>query len=81
MRTEFYIQQGQVIKYTTDNPPNSLFSLNKFVKRMLTRYNVPYVDTCCTIDPTNLPVRFNKTAGHIQYFDNVTQVWTNAPNL
>lgn len=81
MYTEYQIPEGIVVKYTKDSRPNGLFSLNKLFKKLALRYNVPFVDTCCTIDPTNLPVRFNKTAGHVQYFDNITLVWTNAPNL
>lgn len=78
---EFYIQQGQVIKYTTDNPPNGLFSLNKFFKKMLTRYNVAFVDVCCTEDPTNQSVRFNTTSGHLEYFHTTTNTWVTVPNL
>lgn len=78
---EYYIQQGQVIRHTKDNPPNGLFSLNKFIKQMFTRYNVPFQDECCTADPVNQTVRYDSTAGHLQYFNTTTKVWTNVPNL
>ena len=80
-RTEYFIQAGQVITYTTDNPPNGLFSLTKFFKKMLTRFNVAFVDTCCTEDPTNQPVRFNTTSGHLEYFKTTDNTWHTVPNL
>lgn len=44
---------------------------------MATRFNMPFVDTCCTSDPTNLPIRYNQTAAKLQYFNPTTQLWVN----
>lgn len=76
MRTDFYIQSGQVITSYT-NTPAGLFSLTKFFKKMLIRFNIAYLDTCCTADETFLPMRYNKTSAKLQYFDDVTKVWIN----
>jgi hypothetical protein len=83
MRTNYYIQQGQVITNTNDNPPNGLFSLTTFFKKMLSRFHVAFNDDCCdaTADPTNAPVRFNATAGHLQYYNYSNNTWTNVPSL
>lgn len=79
MRNSFFIQKGLIFsqKNTTDNDTKGLFSLDVWFKRMLTRYNLGYIDTCCTADRTNLPIRYNKTAAKLQYFDDITKTWTN----
>lgn len=81
MRPEYYIQSGQVITQTSDNPPNGLFSLVKFFKKVASWFHIPLVDDCCTADQTNLPVRYNATAGHVQYYNPNTQLWVNVPSL
>lgn len=82
MRTNYYIQDGLIVKKSTNNDKDAsgLFSLTKFFKKMLSRYHVAYNDDCCdtTADLTNLSVRFNQTTGHIQYYNPTNNTWTNA---
>lgn len=78
MQTRYYIQSGLIVKKTnTQEDIYGLFSLDKFFKKLLSRYAVPYVDGCCTNDPTNLPIRYNRTAAKLQYFSDVTLTWVN----
>lgn len=52
---------------------------DKLFLRIAQRYHVTTANTCCPIDPTALPVKYNKTLGKLQYFDNITKVWITAP--
>jgi len=84
MRTSYYIQSGFIVKRNdTKNDTYGLFSLTKWFKKMLTAFHVAFNDDCCdaTADPTNAPVRFNATAGHLQYYNYVNNTWTNVPSL
>jgi hypothetical protein len=83
MKTEYFLQSGQVITYTKDAKPNGLFSLTKWFKKMLLRYHVAFNDDCCdtTVDPTNSPIRYNQTTSHVQYYNYTNNTWTNVPAL
>lgn len=90
MATKYYIRAGFV---ESNQPPlpsgqvrspnaplsNGKFDLRRWIKNELNFLSVAAVDPCCTPDPTNQPVRFNTTAGHLQYLLN--GVWTTVPNL
>jgi len=82
MRTSYYIQDGLIVKKNTntDKDAAGLFSLTKWFKKMLDRFHIAFNDDCCdaTVDPTNSPVRFNQTTGHIQYYNYSNNTWTNA---
>lgn len=80
MRKEYYLQSG-LVQNTYTGTNQGLFSLTKFFKKMLSRFNVAFQDTCCTEDPTNQPVRFNTTSGHLEYFHTTTNTWVTVPNL
>lgn len=86
-RPEYFIQDGLIsTKSNTDSNPSStkgLFDLGKWLKRLLKRYHVPYVDQCCSVDVdvTSHSVRFNATAGHLQYYNAPTDTWINVPSL
>lgn len=75
--TQYYIQEGQVVKFTKDTKPNGLFNLNKFFKKLADWFHIAYVDNCCTADETSLPIRYNKTAGKLQYYNDTNDTWTN----
>ena len=82
MRTQYYIQDGLIVRKNDKNSPDyaGLFSLTKWFKNMLSRFHVAFNDDCCdaTADPTNSPVRFNATTGHLQYYNYTNNTWTNA---
>ncbi len=52
---------------------------DKLFLRIARRYHVTTANTCCPIDPTALPVRYNKTDETLEYFDDETKVWTAVP--
>lgn len=86
MVTRFFIQEGLIIKKTSNAPADNqdaagLFSLDKWFKKLLSRYGIAFNDKCCTNDPINQPVRFNTTAGHLEYFQTSTDTWVTVPNL
>lgn len=58
---------------------DGMFDLHRWLRNELVALSVSNVDTCCTPDATSQPVRFNTTAGHLQYLLN--GVWTTVPNL
>ena len=78
---QYFIQNGFIIRSTSDSPANGLFSLTKWFKKMLTRYGVAFKDECCVEDPANQPVRFNSTSGHLEYYHTTTNTWVTVPNL
>lgn len=45
-----------------------------WVKRNLTKLNVPFVDDCC--DAENLPIKFNKETGQVCYYDDSIDDWS-----
>lgn len=75
MRASYFIQSGQVIKINSNNQDKAgLFSLEKWLKKMFTRFHVGFSDDCCTIDgsdndTTNIPVTYDKGTGHFYYYD------------
>lgn len=86
MVTRFFIQDGLIVKKSSNalaanQDAAGLFSLDKWFKKMLARYKTAFVDTCCVEDPTNQPVRFNTTSGHLEYFHTTNNTWTTVPNL
>lgn len=82
MVARYFIQEGLIVKKqnTVDKDYAGLFSLDKWLKKLLTRYGVAFSDSCCTQDPLNRPVRYNKTAAHLQYLD-TDNVWKTVPAL
>lgn len=52
------------------------FSIIDFFNRIFEYYHIPFAPKCCSIDPTNLPVRKNKTDDTLEYFDDETRQWT-----
>lgn len=89
MRTEVYIQDGLIVKKSSNAPTDNkdaagLFSLSKWFKKMLTRLHIAYADDCCTpnaspngTDLTNLSIRYNQTATKLQYYNPTTKLWVN----
>lgn len=75
MNTQYFLQDGQILKYNQKANPSGLFSLNKFIKKMLTLFHVSFVDDCCESSPTSAPMRYNITAGNMQYYNADTQAW------
>lgn len=86
MATKYYIRAGFVESnqppkaggnVTGPNAPlsNGRFDLHYWLKRELASLSVSAVDACCTPDPTNLPMRYNQTAGKLQYLN--AGIWTN----
>lgn len=82
MVTRYFIQDGLIVKKSTtdDKDAAGLFSLDKWLKKLLSRYGVAFSDSCCTQDPTIRPTRYNKTAAHLQYLD-TDGTWKTVPAL
>lgn len=90
MVARYFIQEGLIVKKQNSNDKDyaGLFSLDKLFKKLLSRYHVAFEDDCCTAnaapngtDVTNLPIRYNSTAAHVQYYNPTTKLWTNVPAL
>lgn len=89
MFTRYFIQDGLIVKKSSKAPADNkdaagLFSLDKLFKKLLARYHVAFEDDCCTglaspngTDVTDLPIRYNKTAAKLQYYEPTTKTWTN----
>lgn len=75
-RLDHFLPSG-LISTTYTGGKQGLFHLEKFFKRASDRFHVPYVDDCCTADVTNLPIRYNRTAGKLQYYNPDNDTWTN----
>lgn len=65
------IQQG--IFTEANNAPGWL--LLDIFKRILGFLNIAFADPCCTIDPVNLPVKYNKTEAKVEFYDNISKSW------
>lgn len=52
--------------------------LERFIDKILKWSNVTHDPTCCTKNPLSRPVRFNQTAGELQYL-NTSNVWVAVP--
>lgn len=78
MRADYFIQSGQVVKIKdTTQDRYGLFDLGKWLKKMLTRFGVPYSDPCCTPGTpdnvnTNLPIYYNQATNHFYYVNPTT---------
>lgn len=75
-----YLTSGIFKKF--NSAPKSVIGLkdfNKIFKELLNYFQVGNADQCCPLDPTTLPVRYNKTLGRIEYFDNITLTYIDVP--
>lgn len=92
MAVKYYIRAGFVesnartspqANVTGPNAPlsNGKFDLHRWLRGELTFLGIGFNDACCTNDPTAQPVRFNTTAGHLQYYNSVSNTWVTVPNL
>lgn len=78
MQTSYYIQEGLIVKKNSDKYDKyGLFSLDKWLKKLLKRLGVPFNDPCCTAGTddnanTNLPIYFNQVTGHFYYVNPTT---------
>ena len=90
--TKYFIRAGAVKsnqpplpsgKTVAPNAPlsNGLFDLHRWLRNELTFLGIGFNDACCPNDPTAQPVRFNTTAGHLQYYNSVSNTWVTVPNL
>lgn len=89
MITRYFIQDGLIVKKSSTAPAANqdaagLFSLDKWFKKLLTRYHVAFEDDCCTglvspngTDVTDLPIRYNQTAAKLQFYNPSTKLWVN----
>lgn len=84
MRPDYFIPAGFIKKRFDRNPQNDeadgLFSLSKFLKKMLDRYKIAYEDDCCNVDtPTDertaLPVRYNGVEAQLEFYNPETDAW------
>lgn len=82
MVARYYIQEGLIVKKQNSNDKDyaGLFSLDKLFKKLLSRWGVAFSDHCCTQDPFNRPVRYNKTSVHLEYLD-TDNTWKTVPGL
>lgn len=51
-----------------------LFSLNKWIKKILNSFNVPFVDVCCDCEEY-APMKWNPSELWIEYYDCDTKDW------
>lgn len=80
MKLSTFLPKGFVFKLDRESLKNSaLFDLEKFVRDMLVRNNVPHWDNCCSVNGNGFPVRLNEAKTKLQYFDTTTKVWTDVP--
>lgn len=79
MRTSYHIQEGQIVKKNDgkDHKYDGLFSLDKWLKKLLGRYNVPFNDPCCTDDPNSVPLRYDPATSKIQRYNASNDTWVN----
>lgn len=63
------------------NPMNSylLSQPLKWLKKMLKALHVPFVEDCCKADETMLPVKYDKVAGTLKYYNPTTKTWMAMP--
>ena len=78
--TKYWITKG-LIKSPKANKDSfvGLQSIDAIFKDLLSLFKVTSVDTCCTSDPLNRPVRFNITLNVSQYLDLDNTTWVNIP--
>lgn len=78
MRTSYFIQEGQIVRKNDgkDHKYDGLFSLTKWLKKVLSQLNVAYTDDCCDADPNSAPIRFNPTTSKIQRYNATNDTWT-----
>lgn len=74
-KRNYFIQDGLIVsKSNTDKDETGLFSFTKFFRRMLTRFNVAFVDDCC--EPSiGVPVRYNTEEDQLERYDPTTDAW------
>jgi hypothetical protein len=65
--TKFFVKQGLVQKSKGDILGG--FNLNRFFKWAAGKYNIPYVDECCSDDQTTFPMQFNSTSAQVEYIN------------
>jgi hypothetical protein len=75
---EYGLQRGVLQKFDTNNPAQRgrFFSMPKFVRDLLKRFNVPYYDKCCpdASDAETWPVRYNSGDEVYERFDGTNWV-------
>lgn len=80
MRPNYYIPSGLVSKKFDRKADHGqgLFSIDRWLKKLLLRLKVAFVDDCCPLpaaDQTDLPVRFNKVANRLERYNPDTDLW------
>jgi hypothetical protein len=78
MRTQHFLQSGQVIKKSKLEKLENLFHLERWLKKTLTSYGVGFKDPCCAADTTKMPVVYNEVTARLERFDSVTGTWVAA---
>lgn len=75
MRTRYFIQEGFIVKKydKSDKDVPSLFSLDKWFKKMLDRFHVAYTDDCCEEDGF-YPLRYNAAEGRVEQYNGTAWV-------
>lgn len=52
------------------------FSLDKWLKNLLTKLNVTFADDCCPCDSSYAPMQWNNQTEQLEYYDCDTKSWT-----
>jgi len=77
MSKKYYSIPRGIVRETNKEIPQN-FDLKKFFRRMLTHYNVPYLEICCD-DGELSPTRYNTNSGKIEYFNISNSAWEDKP--
>ncbi len=70
------IKPGFFRSAETDDSVTGELSIVKFFKSLLVKFNIAFADECCPT--TTSPTRYNETTDTLEYYDQVTNTWTNA---
>lgn len=77
MVTKYFIKKGFV--YKDSKSSDNGFDLLRWLKKMLTKLNVPFFDECCDAEKVLLPIRYNVTDNVLETIDPDTGEWVELP--
>lgn len=77
MVTKYFIKKGFV--YKDSKSSDNGFDLMRWLKKMLTKLNVPFFDECCDSEKVLLPIRYNVTDNVLETIDPDTGEWVELP--